>query len=158
MLCVFPDNNNRVQPVLLFRGKGKVAVTEQKHYSPHVKVFFTPKAFINIPTMKKYKDWWLDKVKDGNRKLFITDSWNCHMDADLKKKIKSNGVCLAIIPKGCTQYIQLLDVYVFSVFKNHYYDCAEEYLELNGPRAKLKLTSSQKRILCTRLTASAWNR
>ncbi|CAF1467717.1 unnamed protein product, partial [Didymodactylos carnosus] len=64
MLCVFPDNNNRVQPVLLFRGKGKVAVTEQKHYSPHVKVFFTPKAFINIPATKKYMDWWLDKVKD----------------------------------------------------------------------------------------------
>ena len=52
----------------------------------------------------------------------------------------------------------MLDVYVFSSFKNHYYDCAEEYLEKNGPRSKVKLTSSQKRILCTRLTAAAWSR
>jgi len=76
ILCVFPENNHQIQPVILFRGKGTVAVKEQKLYSPHVKVFFTPKAFINTPTMEKYMDWWLEKVNDGNRKLFITDSCN----------------------------------------------------------------------------------
>ena len=72
--------------------------------------------------------------------------------------MRSNGVSLAVIPKGCTQYIQLLDVHVFSVFKNHCYDCAEEVLEINSPRSKMKLSASQKRILCTRFTASAWGR
>ncbi|CAF3222766.1 unnamed protein product [Rotaria socialis] len=108
--------------------------------------------------MNKYMDWWFEKVKDGNRKLFITDSCKSHLHDDTKKRMRGNGVCLAIIPKGCTQYIQLLDVYVFSSFKNHFYDCAEEFLELNGPRSKLKLTSSQRRILCTRLTSSPWAR
>ncbi|CAF1522407.1 unnamed protein product [Rotaria sordida] len=158
ILCVFPEGNHRIKPVLLFKGTGKVAVKEEQHYSSHVKVFFTPKSVINIPTMEKYINWWLKNVKDGNRKLFITDSCNSHLNDNLTKKMRDNGVCLAIIPKGCTQYIQLLDVHVFSAFKNHYYDCAEEYLELNGPRLKLKLSSSQKRILCTRLTAAAWYR
>ncbi|CAF3411852.1 unnamed protein product [Rotaria socialis] len=158
ILCVFPEGNHRVEPVLLFKGTGRVAATEEKNYSPGVKVFFTPKSVINTPTMEKYMTWWFNKVKDGSRKLFITDSCTSHLNENLKKRMRDNGVCLAIIPKGCTQYIQILDVYVFSAFKNHYYDFAEEFLELNGPRSKLKLTSSQKRVLCTRLTSSAWAR
>ncbi|CAF1017098.1 unnamed protein product [Rotaria sp. Silwood1] len=158
MLCVFPERNHRVEPVLLFRGTGKVSSSEEKHYSPNVKVFFTPKAFINMPTLEKYITWWLKKVKDGNRKLFITDSCTSHLNENLKKRMRDEGISMAIIPTGCTQYIQLLDVHVFATFKNHYYDCAEEYLELNGPRSKLKLSASKKRILCTRLTASAWAR
>ena len=158
ILCVFPDANHRVGPVLLFRGAGDVSAVEEKQYASNVKVLFTPNAFINITTMNKYMDWWLKKVKDGNRKLFITDSCKSHLNNEMKKRVQDQGVSLAIIHKGCTQYIQLLDVHVFSAFKNHYYDCAEEFLEQNGPRSKLKLTASQKRVLCTRLTASAWDR
>lgn len=55
-------------------------------------------------------------------------------------------------------YLQVLDTNVFSVFKDHYYNVAEEWLEQNGPRSKVKLSSSQSRVLCTRLTKSAWFR
>ena len=55
-------------------------------------------------------------------------------------------------------YLQVLDVTVFSVFKKHYYNVAEEWLDLKGPRSKVKLFCSQSRILCTRLTKSAWSR
>lgn len=149
ILCVFPEDNHRVGPVLLFKGTDRVLAIEEKHYSPRVKVFFTPKAVINTPAMEKYMSWWLKQVNNGNRKLFITDSCTSHLNVDLKKRIQDSG---------CTQYIQLLDVYVFSCFKNHYYDCVEQYLEKYGPRSKVKLISSQKRILCTRLTAAAWSR
>ncbi|CAF1588540.1 unnamed protein product, partial [Didymodactylos carnosus] len=142
ILCVFPEGNHRVGPVLLFRGTGMAAAKEEKHYARDVKVFFTPKSVINIPTMDKYMTWWLKKIQDGNRKLFITDSCTSHLTDDLKKRMRDEGVSRTIIPKGCTQYIQLLDTHVFSAFKNHYYDCAEEFLELNGPRLKLKLSAS----------------
>ncbi len=36
ILCVFPENNHRVEPVLLFKGAGRVLATEEKHYSPRV--------------------------------------------------------------------------------------------------------------------------
>ena len=49
-------------------------------------------------------------------------------------------------------------MFVFSVFKQHYYDVAEEYIELFGPRNRIKLTASESRILCTRFTWSAWLR
>ena len=102
ILCVFPEDNHRVTPVFLFKGTGRVLAVEEKHYSPQVKVFFTPKAVINIPTMEKYTSWWLKKVHDGNRKLFITDSCTSHLNVDVKKRMRDDGVCLAIIPSGCT--------------------------------------------------------
>ena len=65
ILCVFLKDNYRVQPVLLFKGKRRVSATEQKQYSPHVKVFFTRKSVITTPTMEQYMSWWFEKVKDG---------------------------------------------------------------------------------------------
>ena len=89
--------------------------------------FFSPKSVINRLTTEQYMSWWFEKVKDGSRKLFITDSCKTHLNDDLKRRMPANGVCMAVIPRGYTQYIQLLDVHVSSVFKNHCYDCAEEY-------------------------------
>ena len=104
--------------------------------------------------------------KDGNGrwkensmlKLFITDSANSHLNSVTISRLRRCSVVVAIIPKGTTMFLQVLDVSVFSVFKKHYYDVAEEWLDFSGPRSKVKLTSSQSRILCTRLTQSAWYR
>ncbi|CAF3507589.1 unnamed protein product [Rotaria socialis] len=51
ILCVFPEGNDRVKPVLLFKGTGRVAAAEEKQYARGVKGVFTPKAVINISAM-----------------------------------------------------------------------------------------------------------
>lgn len=108
--------------------------------------------------MDKYISYWMSKVKDGKPKLFITDSSATHVNDETLRSLRKESVVVAIIPKGCTMYVQALDVFVFSVFKHHYYECSEEFIERNGPRSKIKLSASQSRILCTRLTSSAWKR
>ena len=55
-------------------------------------------------------------------------------------------------------YVQVLDVSVFSVFKKHYDDVVEEYIDKYGPASKIKLSASNSRILCTRFTWSSWLR
>ena len=55
-------------------------------------------------------------------------------------------------------HVQALDVFVFSVFKQHHADVAEEFIEKNGLRGSLKLTASQSLTLCIRLNCSAWLR
>ena len=47
ILTVFAEDNTRVGPVVLFKGKGQVSDKEQVQYASDVKVFFTPKAFNN---------------------------------------------------------------------------------------------------------------
>jgi hypothetical protein len=87
--------------------------------------------------------------------MFITDSANSHLNSDVIRALCQKRVVVASIPKGCTMYVQALDVFVFSVLKRHYNDVTEEFIEKNGPRGQLKLTASQSRILCTRFTWSA---
>ncbi|CAF1213314.1 unnamed protein product [Rotaria sordida] len=158
ILTVFAEDNSRVGPILLFKGQGRVAATEKGQYAQGVHVFFTPKGVINGTTMDRYVQLWWSKVKDPHPKLMIADSANSHLNADVIRDLRKKRVVVAIIPKGCTMYVQVLDVSVFSVFKNHYDDVVEEYIDHNGPRSKIKLTASQSRILCTRFTWSAWLR
>jgi hypothetical protein len=47
ILTVFGEDNTRVGPVVLFKGKGQVSEKEKIQYASDVKVFFTPKAFNN---------------------------------------------------------------------------------------------------------------
>jgi hypothetical protein len=52
-----------MNPVVLFRGKGRVGAGEQQQYAKGIHVMFTPKAVINGPTMELYVKKFLDKVK-----------------------------------------------------------------------------------------------
>jgi hypothetical protein len=97
-------------------------------------------------------------VHDGHPKLLIADSANSHLKPEIIKNLRKNNVVVSVIPKGCTQYLQLLDTSVFSVFKNHYQNAADEYIDRYHSRSKIKLSAKQQRILCTRLVSSAWIR
>lgn len=54
--------DQRVEPVLLFKGKGRVSAAEEQQYAKGVKVYFTPKAVNNKVTMDKYNEWFTKKV------------------------------------------------------------------------------------------------
>ncbi|CAF1428919.1 unnamed protein product [Rotaria sordida] len=157
MLTVFPKNQ-RMQPVVLFKGKGNIGVDERQKYAKGVHVIFTPKGVINGQSMNMFCKKWLEKVSDGHPKLFIIDSANSHLKPEIIQNLRKKNVVVSIIPKGCTQYLQLLDTSVFSVFKNHYQAAANEYIDNYTSRSKIKLTAKQKRILCTRLISTAWIR
>ncbi|CAF3348426.1 unnamed protein product [Rotaria socialis] len=152
------SDNSRVGPALLFKGKGRVSEQEKKQYDKSVKVYFSTTAFINSSIMKNYTEHLLNKTRDGRPKMFITDSCSCHFNEDVKALFKKNSVVLGIIPGGITQYIQVLDIFVFSTYKAHYHDVAEEWIEVNGLKSTIKLTCSQQRILCTRLASTTWKR
>ncbi|CAF3779451.1 unnamed protein product, partial [Rotaria socialis] len=158
ILTIFGSDNKRVGPVLLFKGKGQVSSIEKRQYANGVKVYFTPKAVNNRITMDKYMEYWMSEVNDKNPKLFISGSSNTHLDHKSIRLLRKKQIVVAVIPKGCAMYIQALDVYVFSIFKKHYYDCSEEYIEKACGRLKAKLTASESRVLCTRLTLIAWKR
>ncbi|UJR19730.1 hypothetical protein I4U23_022864 [Adineta vaga] len=158
ILTVFGENNSRVGPVLLLRGKGQVSSFEKSQYAQGVPVNFTPKSVINSETMKHYIEFWWSRVKDNHQKLFTTDSASSYLETNLINDLKKRRVLVAVVPKGCTMYVQVLDVSVLSIFKNHYDNAVEEYIEKKWSRSFMKLTTSESRILCTNFTWSAWER
>ncbi|CAM2725583.1 unnamed protein product, partial [Rotaria socialis] len=157
ILTVF-HKNQRMEPAVLFKGKGNVGVAERQQYSKGIHVIFTPKAVINGPSMDLYCTKWLERVHDGHPKLFVADSANSHLKPEIIQKLWKTNVVVSIIPNGCTQYLQLLDTSVFSVFKSHYQAAADEYIDLYSSCSKIKLAAKQQRILCTRLISTAWVR
>ncbi|CAF1246010.1 unnamed protein product [Adineta steineri] len=157
LLTVFAKNQ-RMEPVVLFKGTGNVGVDERQQYAKGVHVIFTPKAFINGPSMNLYIQKWLEKVHDGQPKLLILDSANSHLETEMIQRLRKKNVVVSIIPKGCTQYLQVLDTSIFSAFKHHYQVAADEFIDKQGCRIKLKLSAKQQRILCTRLIRTAWIR
>ncbi|CAF4457790.1 unnamed protein product, partial [Rotaria socialis] len=138
ILTVF-HKNQRMEPAVLFKGKGNVGVAERQQYSKGIHVIFTPKAVINGPSMDLYCTKWLERP-------------------EIIQKLRKKNVAVSIIPNGCTQYLQLLDTSVFSVFKSHYQAAADEYIDLYSSCSKIKLAAKQQRILCTRLISTAWVR
>ena len=97
-------------------------------------------------------------MDDGRHKLLIIDSANSHLKPQVIEKLRKKKVFVSVIPKGCTQYLQVLDTSVFSTFKNHYQAAADEYIDHYGSRSKIKLSAKEQRILCTRLVSTAWIR
>lgn len=88
----------------------------------------------------------------------VVDSAGSHLNPDIINDLRTKRVVVAIVPKGCTMYVQVLDVSFFSVFKHHYDDVVEEFIDKSRSRSKIKLSASQSRVLCTRFTWSAWLR
>ncbi|CAF3235604.1 unnamed protein product, partial [Rotaria sp. Silwood2] len=109
ILTVFGEDNSRMGPILIFKEQGRISSTERPQYAQGVHVFFISKGVINGAIMDCY-------VKDPHPKLMIGDSANSHLNADVIRDLRKKRVVVAIIPKGCTMYIKVLDVSVFSVF------------------------------------------
>ncbi|CAF1351532.1 unnamed protein product [Adineta ricciae] len=117
------QNNKRFCTLIV---KDEYWKKKEKHYDEDTKVYFSNTAFNNSSNMKSYAEHWLSKTKDGRPKMFITDSYSSHLTEEVKALSKRNGVILRVIPSAITQYVQVLDVSVFSGFKAHYLDVAEE--------------------------------
>ena len=98
------------------------------------------------------------QVHDDFPKLLIVDAVGSHLKPPIAQMLRKKRVTVAVVPKGCTQYLQVLDTEVFSVFKNHYQEAADEYLDQQQSRQQLKLSAKQQRILCNRLLSTAWAR
>ncbi|CAF4621440.1 unnamed protein product, partial [Rotaria sp. Silwood2] len=92
ILTVFGEDNSRIGPVLLFKGKAKISENEKKQYATDVKVFFSPKAVNKRETMDKYINYWISKIKDNKPKLFITDSSSTHLNDETLRLLRKDNV------------------------------------------------------------------
>ena len=54
VLCVFADGFNRVPPLVIFHGKGRVYQKEKDLYHPGILVEFNEKAYMNGELFYKY--------------------------------------------------------------------------------------------------------
>jgi len=69
---------------------------------------------------------------------------------DLVNKFKKLNTAISVIPRGCTSYVQLLDVSINKIIKNIIKQCKEDYYNANPKEYnKGKYSASDCRVLVT---------
>ena len=70
---------------------------------------------------------WVDNVLRAfffHRRVLAWDSYECHIEDTVKMSLNTKKIDIAIVPGGCTKYIQPPDVSWKKTFKAH---CTERY-------------------------------
>jgi hypothetical protein len=76
---------------------------------------------------------------------------------DLIDEFKRLNTTISVIPRGCTSYIQPLDVSVNKIIKDLIRQCEEDHIDVNPELYdEGKITAGDRRILITHWVAKAW--
>jgi hypothetical protein len=143
---------------------------EEKKYSKDVVVIFNPKAYTNTQNLKA---WVKNHYKWGSPyspsniepRLLVLDAFASYKKSikkqqeevgDLVDEFKKLNTTISVILRGCTSYIQPLNVSVNKIMKDLIRQCEEDYIDAN-PKLydEGKITAGDRRILITHWVAKA---
>jgi hypothetical protein len=119
---------------------------EEKRYPKDVVVIFNKKAYANT---KNLKSWVKNQYKWGSPylpsnmepQLLILDAFAPYKKStkkdeeeveDLVDEFKKLNTAISVIPRGCTSYIQPLDVSINKIMKNIIKQCKEDHYNANS--------------------------
>uniref|UniRef100_T1JDV7 HTH CENPB-type domain-containing protein n=1 Tax=Strigamia maritima TaxID=126957 RepID=T1JDV7_STRMM len=100
---------------------------------------------------------WLDKVFERSaprKRLLVWDSYRWHISAATKEHLRKFNTAVAVIPSGCTKYVQALDVSWNKPFKKIMMDLHSDWRE-NG--TKWTNGRGPSRSLLMNWVNKAWN-
>lgn len=157
VLCIFADGVNRIPPMVLFHGEGKVLPKESPQYHPGVLVEFNRTAYMNDGLFVKYIDLYLLPALNGRPSLFAIDLCSSHKTSPVLNIFHQHKVIPTLIPAGCTSLVQPLDVSINKPLKARIRDLTDEaILECESIEEFEKWSVGQRRILTTWCVGDAW--
>ena len=116
-------DGKKMKPLIVFKGKGTRLIKELEKI-PDVIVQFSDNGWMNDELTSDY----LKKVIgyfSFNKRLIVWDAYRCHTSEATRKELDRLKLHSAVIPGGCTKFIQAADVVWNAIFKSHlcqYYD------------------------------------
>jgi len=119
-LTVFVDGIRRVQPLIVFRGKGlRISQKERSSWDHRVTVRFQDNAWVDENVMKFWvHHMWKPWVSlDDSPNLLVADVHRAQKTNTILDMLKECNTTTALVPPGCTSLIQPLDVALNAQFK-----------------------------------------
>lgn len=111
-----------MEPIIIEQGQSKAAKEDSastRYSSQGLAVWKQCNNTMNTSIMVDWIDNWLSpQFNREERKLLIMDSAPSHKSAAVKEACKRNGFDIAMIPGGCTKYLQPLDLTVNRSYKS----------------------------------------
>lgn len=113
----------KLKPFVVFKGKGTRLLKTLKSI-PGIVVKFSQNGWMNDSLTIEYLHTIIGSMAFSKR-LLVWDAYRCHTSKAVGAEIKKMKLHTAVIPGGCTKYIQAPDVVWNAMFKSHlrrYYD------------------------------------
>ena len=112
-----------MKPYVVFKGKG-TRLIKQLQSIPDIVVTFSSNGWMNDMLTADYLRKIIGQLSFSKR-LLVWDAYKCHTSEATKAELRRLKVDTAVVPGGCTKFIQAADVAWNACFKAHlhsYYD------------------------------------
>jgi DDE superfamily endonuclease len=147
---------------LIFKGTagetGKILKAEQHLYDSRVTVDVNPTAYNNEVLLSQQLRDEVIPLMQGQDTLLTMDVATFHKTPRILDQLTKGLIQTALIPPGCTGLLQPLDVSVNKPFKGYLRDELDALLLEMEERKERFDTVSSRRILTTKMVASAWEK
>jgi hypothetical protein len=110
VLCCLSDGT-KLPPVAIVKD-----AIEELNVPEGVLVWRQENAYMTASLMQDWIDHFAATA--GTTKILIMDSFSAHLSKEVKEKLRSNNISVAVVPAGCTSECQPLDVGVNKPFKD----------------------------------------
>jgi len=97
-----------LKPFIVFKGKGTRLIRELEKISGII-VRFSGNAWMNDSVTVNYLQSIIGSLSFGQR-LLVWDLYKCHISETVKAEVSCLQLKTAVVPGGCTKYIQAVDV------------------------------------------------
>lgn len=161
ILYIWGDGELRIKPKLIFHGSsspnGKILKAESNKYSPDITVEVNETAYNNEELFKQFIEDELIPAFEDNNGLLVMDVASFHCTQAVMDLLRQSKITTALIPPGCTSFLQPLDTAINKPFKQWLREAADEYIADREERlgAFEKWSVSDKRIMTTWIVAIA---
>ena len=112
-------NEHKLKPFIVFKG-GKRDVkrmNEERQLYGKCVILTSANGWINESLTEEWIQYVVGRLSFAPR-LLVWDTYKCHMTNGVKEALRQASVDAALVPGGCTKYIQAPDVSWNKPFKN----------------------------------------
>ena len=116
-------DGKKMKPFVVFKGKGTRLMKDLQNI-PGVLVTFSSNGWMNDSLTADYLQKIIGRLSFSKR-LLLWDAYKCHTSEATKAELGRLKLDTAVVPGGCTKFIQAADVAWNACFKSHmrgYYD------------------------------------
>ena len=102
-------DGTKLKPLIVFKGAVKESKLLDAEFKACCRVTSSSNAWMN----EELTELWVDNILGSfsfRRRLLSWDTFSCHFTDKIKTKLSKNKVDVALVPGGCTKYIQPPDI------------------------------------------------
>ncbi len=134
MLCA-RENGTKCQPMVLMNRKRPIPEIV-KQFSGKLTLIWVGKSWFDDELTSEFLTKVIGTFSFGKR-LLVWDAFRCHISVSTKEELARMNIDIAVVPGGCTKFIQAPDVYWNKPFKDHMRKSHEDWL-MGGEKSYTK--------------------